>query len=125
MNSDDEYNERLKYPLFRVAECNPRIVAESKKCVDFPALLDRIYTSITDNLHIALVKGQEDTWYSVEFILTPEELDLPFHTLVEYKIKPVVKKLNKQLRKGIKTATIKLNVRQLKSGIHCTVTTFV
>jgi hypothetical protein len=125
MNYDDEYNELLKYPLFRVAECNPRIVAESKKYVDFPALLDRLYTSITDNLHTSVVDGCNCFLDSVEFTLMPNELELPFHTLVEYKIKPIVKKLNKQLRNKVKTVTVKLKVQQLKIGIQCTVTTFV
>lgn len=110
MNHDDDYNEGLKYPLGGwIHECDPITVARSKEFVTSKAFAARLISEIIDQSGRPLGSGIH--FSSRIFIISQQDLLLPFHQIVDYYIKPL--KLYR-----LKFGSLSVHLEYVKSGLQ-------
>ncbi len=122
--SDDSYNEGLKYPLFHMHPADPKIISESKRLLGDSIIQDRILNFFRDTLSIPMIGTRKlKQLVSSVFIIPDQDLDLPFHQLVDYQLKPIITGLQKELKYQTVESLI-IGFERIKRGLKVRVSIY-
>jgi hypothetical protein len=102
--NDNDYNEELKYPLFRIHPVDPRLKAEAATFLHYKSLETRISDAIKDHFNVSenfcwLDVNPEIKGAYASITIPRVELDFPFQQLEDDYLKATIKTLRKELKR--------------------------